>query len=115
MYVCMDRSSVFTSIPFNITSRLVGRMLFHSAAVSNSHSLSRPLPDRGEVRTQPLPKGRALLHGREQLVEKSSLALKKRRSSVLSIGSAAHTDLTKLFGKTRDMLNKDELFAEADK
>jgi hypothetical protein len=89
--------------------------LFHSAAVSNSHSLSRPLPDRGEVRTQPLPKGRALLHGREQLVEKSGLALKKRRSSVLSIGSAAQTDLNKLFSKTRDMLQKEELLADADR
>ena len=94
---------------------LVGRMLIHSAAVSNSHRLARPLPDRGEVRTQPQSKGRALLHGREQLVEKSSLTLKKRRSSVLSIGSAAQTDLNKLFSKTRDMLQKEELFAEADR
>ena len=91
------------------------RRLFHSAAVSNSHGLSRPLPDRGCPGTQPLPKGRALLHGREQLVEKSSLALKKRRSSVLGIGSAAHTDLAKLFTKTRDALQKEELLAEFDR
>ena len=44
-------------------------------------------------------------------MEKVNLALKKRRQSMLSI-AAGPTDLSKLFSKTRDVLQKEELLGD---
>jgi len=90
-----------------------GSILFNAAAVCHSHSFSQSLPDRGSVQaTQPPSKTQLLLHGREAVVEKASLALKKRRSSVMSLASGP-TDLFKIFSKTRDALQKDDLLGES--
>lgn len=89
-----------------------GHILFNATAICLSHSLSQSLPDRGSVQaTQPPSKAQLLLHGREAVVEKASLALKKRRSSVISLASGP-TDLSKIFSKTRDALQKDDLLGE---
>ena len=88
-----------------------GKILLSSAAVSNTHSLPCPLPEKASAECQAQGKGRSLLHGREHVVEKVNLALKKRRQSMLSI-AAGPTDLSKLFSKTRDVLQKEELLGD---
>ena len=53
-----------------------------------------------------------LINGREAMIEQTKLLLKKRRSSLLNI--IAVTDLVKLFSKSKNANQKDELFGEEE-
>jgi hypothetical protein len=82
------------------------RITDDSLVLSGPHN---PLPQRCSPQCVPPSSSLRLLHGREQLIAKMKAALQKRRSSVFSV-SAAPTDLYKIFEKTMDQRQRDELF-----
>jgi len=76
---------------------------------THTHHIAYPLPDRAIPTSTPVQSNLTLRHGREQVLQQLKQLIKKRRSSVITL-SAAPTDLYKIFHKTREQRQKDELF-----
>jgi len=87
------------------------QMLYHSASsiVNSPLRLAYRLPDRALPDVSPLSASLQFQHGREAILRAQRLAIQRRRSSVMKIGSAPF-ELSKIFSKSRAQLQKEELF-----
>eukprot|EP00981_Chlorochromonas_danica_P011135 scaffold3776_cov166-Ochromonas_danica.AAC.10 len=88
-------------------------LLLSTTFQSPDSILSAVPPDRASTTAGKVDPRNFLLHGRESTISQSKAALKKRRSSVISLSSAP-TDLYKIFAKTRDQRQRDELLSSSD-
>lgn len=92
-----------------------GGEMVYSATVNLLNSALRlpyPQPDRASPSSAPPKAGFQLLHGREGIIASQRAAVRKRRSSVLNLASTPF-DLNKIFSKTRDQRQKDELMGSS--
>lgn len=86
-----------------------GRVLYSATPKSDTYILPYPLPARATPSSIQLSRALQLLTGRENIVAAKKAAINKRRQSMISM-SAAPTDLSKIFCKTKLVVNnKNEL------
>lgn len=85
-----------------------GSFIFSATPKSDSFIHLQKLPDRASTDCTPPRADLQLKSGREDILAARHLAVQKRRQSMIVISSAP-TDLTKIFAKSRDQLNKDAL------
>lgn len=87
-----------------------GEMVYSSTVnlINSPLKLAYAQPDRASPSSSAPKAGFQLLHGREAMLANQRAAVRKRRSSVLKISSAPF-ELAKIFAKTREQRQKDEL------
>lgn len=95
--------------PRSCYMRSDGLMILNGAPSSKAYILEGINPTRASSDSIPPPTSYQLSHGRDVTAAKAAAAGGGRRRSILSYSSAP-TDLSKLFAKTRDQRQKEELF-----